>query len=133
MNPIEIVEKAYKLIYLVEESNTTSEAIILILTDDWKKYMREIIYKIILAVHEYKIYETIRDVLTSDGIKLLYILDNEGFNEAEVLRRFIKLMHMYVSHSLRNKIDIITNKERWNEIYGALNEFNSLVKGWGIL
>ncbi len=129
MNPTEVVEKAYKLIYLVDNPNAVPDAVI-ILADDWKKYMREIIYGIILMVHFYKVYRNIKDILTLDGIKLLYALDKDEYDEKELLKKFIKLVHMYVSYSLNNKLDLKYNKERWNTIYNALNEFDSLIKKW---
>jgi len=128
MNPITIVEKAYKLIYLVDVPEAISEAEIII-TDDWKKYMREIIYEIAFMVYKSKAYRTIRDVLILGSLKLLYKLDKEEL-ETEILKEFIKLVHMYVSHSLRNRLDLIYNKEKWNMIYNALNEFDSLIKQW---
>ena len=128
MNPITIVEKAYKLIYLVDVPEAISEAEIII-TDDWKKYMREIIYEIAFMVYKSKAYRTIRDVLILGSLKLLYKLDKEEL-ETEILKEFIKLVHMYVSHSLRNRLDLIYNKEKWNMIYNALKEFDSLIKQW---
>ncbi len=45
MDPTTVVEKAYKLIYLVDVPEAIPEAEI-ILADDWKKYMKEILYGI---------------------------------------------------------------------------------------
>ncbi len=42
MDPTTVVEKAYKLIYLVDVPEAIPEAEI-ILADDWKKYMKEIL------------------------------------------------------------------------------------------
>jgi hypothetical protein len=128
MDPTEIVEKAYKLIYLVDVPDAVPEAEI-ILTDNWKKYMREILYGIAAMAYRNKAYITIQDVLVLDSLRLLYNLDNEKPEEL-ILKDFVKLIHMYVSHSLRNRIDIISNKEKWNNIYTALNEFDTLIKQW---
>jgi hypothetical protein len=68
--------------------------------------------------------------LIFDSLKLLYDLDNEK-PEEDILKNFVKLIHMYVSHSLRNRIDLISNKDKWNAIYAHLNEFDSLIKQWG--
>jgi len=130
MNPTTVVEKAYKLIYLVDVPEAIPEAEIII-TDDWKKYMREIIYEIAFMVYRGKAYKTVRDVLTFNSFKLLYKLDKEE-PETEILKEFIKLVHMYVSHSLRNRLDLIYNKEKWNIIYNALNEFDNLIKQWDL-
>jgi hypothetical protein len=128
MDPTEIVEKAYKLIYLVDVPDAVPEEEIT-LTDNWKKYMREILYGIAAMAYKSKAYSTIQDVLILDSLRLLYNLDNEKPEEL-ILKDFVKLIHMYVSHSLRNRIDIISNKEKWNAIYTNLNEFDSLVKQW---
>ena len=127
MDPNEIVEKAYKLIYLVDVPEAIPEFLI---SDDWKKYAREIIYGIAFMAYKGKAYKTIRDTLILDSLKLLYTLDKEDFNETEFLKSFVKLVYMYVSHSLQNRIDLLTNKERWDNIYAALNEFSSLIKQW---
>ena len=129
MNPTEIVEKAYKLIYLVDVPEAIPEAEI-ILADDWKKYMKEILYGIAFMAIKSKAYKTIKDVLIFDSLKLLYDLDNEK-PEEDILKNFVKLIHIYVSHSLRNRIDLISNKDKWNAIYAHLNEFDSLIKQWG--
>ena len=128
MNPTTIVEKAYKLIYLVDVPEAIPEAEI-ILADNWKKYMREILYGIAFMAIKSKAYKTIKDVLIFDSLKILYDLDNEK-PEEDVLKNFIKLVHMYVSHSLRNRIDLLTNKDKWNAVYSHLNEFDSLIKQW---
>jgi hypothetical protein len=129
MDPTTIVEKAYKLIYLVDVPEAVEEATIL-LSEDWKKYVREILYEIAFVVYKGKAYKTIRDVLILDVLKLLYKLDREDINDTEIIKDFVKLVHMYVSHSLRNRIDLISNKEKWNAIYTALNEFDTLIKQW---
>jgi len=128
MDPTTIVEKAYRLIYLVDVPDAVPEAEI-ILTDNWKKYMREILYGIAAMAYKSKAYRTIQDTLVLDSLRLLYNLDNEKPEEL-ILKDFVKLIHMYVSHSLRNRIDIISNKEKWNAIYTNLNEFDSLIKQW---
>ncbi len=128
MDPTEIATKAYKLIYLVDIPDAVPEEEITIV-DDWKKYMREIIYRIAAMALKSKAYKTIKDTLIFDSLKLLYNLDNEK-PEEEIFKNFVKLVHMYVSHSLRNRIDIISNKEKWNNIYTALNEFDTLIKQW---
>jgi hypothetical protein len=92
--------------------------------------MREILYKIAFMAIKSKAYKTIKDVLIFDSLKLLYDLDNEK-PEEDILKNFVKLIHMYVSHSLRNRIDLISNKDKWNAIYAHLNEFDSLIKQWG--
>ena len=76
-----------------------------------------------------KAYKTIKDVLIFNSLKILYNLDSEK-PEEDVLKNFIKLVHMYVSHSLRNRIDLLTNKDKWNAVYSHLNEFDSLIKQW---
>ncbi len=129
MDPTTVVEKAYKLIYLVDVPEAIPEAEI-ILADDWKKYMKEILYGIAFMAIKSKAYKTIKDVLIFDSLKLLYDLDNEK-PEEDILKNFAKLIHMYVSHSLRNRIDLISNKDKWNAIYAHLNEFDSLIKQWG--
>jgi len=128
MNPTEIVEGAYKLIYLVDvpEANPEEEFTI---TGDWKKYMREIIYGIAFMAIKSKAYTTIQDVLILDSLKLLYNLDHNK-PEEDILKSFVKLVHMYISHSLRNRIDIISNKDKWNAVYNSLNEFDTLIKQW---
>jgi hypothetical protein len=128
MDPTTIVEKAYKLIYLVDVPEAIPEAEI-VLADDWKKYMKEIIYKIAAMAVKSKAYKTIKDILIFDSLKLLYDLDNEK-PEEDILKNFIKLVHMYVSHSLRNRIDLISNKDKWNAVYSHLNEFDELIKQW---
>jgi len=128
MDPTEIVEKAYKLIYLVDVPDAVPTAEIII-GDDWKKYMREILYGIAAMAYRNKAYSTIQDTLVLDSLRLLYNLDNKKPEEL-ILKDFVKLIHMYVSHSLRNRIDIISNKEKWNNIYTALNEFDTLIKQW---
>ncbi len=128
MDPTTVVEKAYKLIYLVDVPDAVPEAEI-ILTDNWKKYMREILYGIAAMAYKSKAYCTIQDTLVLDSLRLLYNLDNKKPEEL-ILKDFVKLIHMYVSHSLRNRIDIISNKEKWNAIYNSLNEFDSLIKQW---
>jgi hypothetical protein len=130
MDPKEITEKAYKLIYLVDMPDATPEEEIII-TKDWKKYMREILYGIAAIAVKSKAYATIRDVLILDSLRLLYNLDNEKPEEF-ILKDFVKLIHMYISHSLRNRIDIISNKEKWNNVYTALNEFDTLIKQWDL-
>ena len=128
MDPTTIVEKVYKLIYLVDVPEAIPEAEI-VLADDWKKYMKEIIYKIAAMAVKSKAYKTIKDILIFDSLKLLYDLDNEK-PEEDILKNFIKLVHMYVSHSLRNRIDLISNKDKWNAVYSHLNEFDELIKQW---
>ena len=130
MDPKTIVEKAYKLIYLVDVPEAIPEAEI-VLADDWKKYMREILYGIAFMALKSKAYKTIKDILIFDSLKLLYYLDNEK-PEEDILKSFIKLVHMYVSHSLGNRIDLKLNKDKWNAIYSHLNEFDSLIKQWGL-
>jgi len=128
MDPTEIVEKAYKLIYLVDVPDATPEEEITIV-DDWKKYMREIVYRIAAMALKSKAYKTIQDALILDSLKLLYNLDHDK-PEEDILKSFVKLVHMYVSHSLRNRIDLISNKEKWNAAYSHLNEFDTLIKQW---
>ena len=128
MDPTEIVEKAYKLIYLVDVPDATPEEEITIV-DDWKKYMREIVYRIAAMALKSKTYKTIQDALILDSLKLLYNLDHDK-PEEDILKSFVKLVHMYVSHSLRNRIDLISNKEKWNAAYSHLNEFDTLIKQW---
>ena len=128
MDPTEIVEKAYKLIYLVDVPDAVPEEEITIV-DDWKKYMREIIYGIAFMAIKSKAYKTIQDSLILDSLRLLYNLDHDK-PEEEILKSFVKLVHMYVSHSLRNRIDIISNKEKWNAAYSHLSEFDILIKQW---
>jgi len=128
MDSTTIVEKAYKLIYLVDVPEAIPEAEI-ILADNWKKYMREILYGIAFMAIKSKAYKTIKDVLIFNSLKILYDLDNEK-PEEDMLKNFIKLVHMYVSHSLRNRIDLIHNKDKWNAVYSHLNEFDSLIKQW---
>jgi hypothetical protein len=130
MDPITIVEKAYKLIYLVDVPEAIPEAEIII-ADDWKKYVREIIYEIAFMVYKGKAYRTVRDVLILNSLKLLYKLDKEE-PEKEILKEFIKLVHMYVSHSLRTRLDLVYNKEKWNTIYNALKEFDNLIQRWDL-
>ncbi len=91
--------------------------------------MKEILYGIAFMAIKSKAYKTIKDVLIFDSLKLLYDLDNEK-PEEDILKNFVKLIHMYVSHSLRNRIDLISNKDKWNAIYAHLNEFDSLIKQW---
>jgi len=128
MDPITIVEKAYKLIYLVDvpEANPEEEFTI---AGDWKKHMREIIYGIAFMAIKSKAYTTIQDVLILDSLKLLYNLDHDK-PEEDILKSFVKLVHMYVSYSLKNRIDLLYNKDKWNAVYSHLNEFDSLIKQW---
>jgi hypothetical protein len=128
MDPTTIVEKAYKLIYLVDVPDANPEEEFTIISD-WKKYMREIIYGIAAMAIKSKAYTTIQDALVLDSLKLLYNLDHDK-PEEDILKNFIKLVHMYVSHSLRNRIDLLYNKEKWNAIYSHLNEFDELIKQW---
>ena len=128
MDPTEIVERAYKLIYLVDVPDATPEEEITIV-DDWKKYMREMVYRIAAMALKSKAYTTIQDALILDSLKLLYNLDHDK-PEEDILKSFVKLIHMYVSHSLRNRIDLISNKEKWNAAYSHLNEFDTLIKQW---
>jgi hypothetical protein len=128
MDPATIVEKAYKLIYLVDVPDAVPEAEIM-LADNWKKYMKEILYGIAAMAYKSKAYITIQDVLILDSLKLLYNLDHDK-PEENIIKNFVKLVHMYVSHSLRNRIDLISNKEKWNAVYSHLNEFDSLIKQW---
>jgi len=130
MNPSEILEKAYKLIYLVDVPDSVPEEEI-ILADDWKKYMREIIYGIAFMAIKSKAYTTIQDTLILGSLKLLYNLDHNR-PEEDIIKSFVKLVHMYVSYSLRNRIDLIYNKDKWNNIYTALNEFDILIKQWDL-
>lgn len=125
MDPTTIVEKAYKLIYLVDVPEAIPEAEI-ILADDWKKYMKEILYGIAFMAIKSKAYKTIKDVLIFDSLKLLYDLDNEK-PEEDILKNFVKLIHMYVSHSLRNRIDLISNKEKRELVEAKLNELINIV------
>ncbi len=128
MDPTTVVEKAYRLIYLVDVPEAIPEAE-MVLVDDWKKYMKEILYGIAFMAIKSKAYKTIKDVLIFDSLKLLYDLDNEK-SEEDIIKNFVKLIHMYVSHSLRNRIDLISNKDKWNAVYSHLNEFDSLIKQW---
>ena len=128
MDPIEIVEKAYKLIYLVDVPEANPEEEITIV-GDWKKYIRDIVYGIAFMAIKSKAYKTIQDALILDSLKLLYNLDH-GKPEEDIIKSFVKLVHMYVSHSLRNRIDIISNKEKWNAAYSHLSEFDILIKQW---
>ena len=128
MDPTEIVERAYKLIYLIDVPDATPEEEITIV-DDWKKYMREIVYEIAAMAIKSKAYTTIQDSLILDSLKLLYNLDHNK-PEEDILKSFVKLVHMHVSHSLRNRIDLIYNKDKWNTVYSHLNEFDSLIKQW---
>jgi len=130
MNPTEIVEKAYKLIYLVDVPEATPETEI-ILANDWKKHMREIVYGIAFMAIKSKAYTTIQDTLILGSLKLLYNLDHNR-PEEDIIKSFVKLVHMYVSYSLRNRIDLIYNKDKWNNIYTALNEFDILIKQWDL-
>ncbi len=72
-----------------------------------------------------KIEERIENYLFKES----EVTDNEK-PEEDILKNFVKLVHMYVSHSLRNRIDLISNKDKWNAIYSHLNEFDSLIKQW---
>jgi glutamyl-tRNA reductase len=128
MDPTTVVEKAYKLIYLVDVPEAIPEAEIII-ADDWKKYMKEILYKIAFMAIKSKAYKTIKDVLIFDSLKLLYNLDNEK-PEEDILKNFVKLIYMYVSHSLRNRIDLISNKEKRELIKAKLNELIDIIQ-WG--
>ena len=128
MDPTTIVEKAYKLFYLVDvpEANPEEEFTI---AGDWKKYMKEIIYGIAFMAIKSKAYTTIQDVLILDSLKLLYNLDHNK-PEEDILKSFVKLIHIYVSHSLKNRIDLLYNKDKWNAAYSHLNEFDTLIKQW---
>jgi len=128
MNPTEIVEKAYKLIYLIDVPDSVPEEEFTI-AGDWKKYMKEIIYGITFMAIKGKAYKTIQDVLILDSLKLLYNLDHDK-PEEDILKSFVKLVHMYVSHSLKNRIDLLYNKDKWNAVYSHLNEFDTLIKQW---
>ncbi len=57
MDPTTVVEKAYKLIYLVDVPEAIPGAEI-ILADDWKKYMKEILYGIAFMAIKSKAYKT---------------------------------------------------------------------------
>jgi len=78
-----------------------------------------------------KAYTTIQDTLILGSLKLLYNLDHNR-PEEDIIKSFVKLVHMYVSYSLRNRIDLIYNKDKWNNIYTALNEFDILIKQWDL-
>ena len=129
MDPTTIVEKAYKLTYLVDVPEAVEEATIL-LSEDWKRYVREILYEIAFMVYKGKAYKTIRDVLILDALKLLYKLDKEDAKDTEIIKDFIKLVHMYVSYSLQNRIDLISNKEKRELIKAKLDELIHIIQ-WG--
>ncbi len=80
MDPTTVVEKAYRLIYLVDVPEAIPEAE-MVLVDDWKKYMKEILYGIAFMAIKSKAYKTKKDVLIFDSLKLLYDLDNEKSEE----------------------------------------------------
>ncbi len=88
--------------------------------------MREILYGIAFMAIKSKAYKTIKDVLIFDSLKLLYDLDNEK-SEEDIIKNFVKLIHMYVSHSLMNRIDLISNKEKRELVKAKLDELINIV------
>ena len=112
-----------------------------ILVDDIKEDMREkmkdgqydklakfFIYKLIIEINEYPIYDKIRPEIVRSGLYMAMLIDIYGFNDPINVKKFANLMYKFFKYLWENKLNIRLDKERWELLETKLSELYLLIQ-----
>jgi hypothetical protein len=112
-----------------------------ILVDDLKEDMREkmkegqydklakfFIYRLIIEINEYPIYDKIRPEMVKSGLSLAMLIDIYGFKDPLNIEQFTNLMYKFFKYLLENRLNVRLDKERWELIEAKLFELKALIQ-----
>ncbi len=123
----EVLIKTYEL-FLISEvikedsaiSNNIREAI------EGEQYEKAIRLSIIIVLNEINkkpIYVGIKDRVINNILVLLYKLETEDLKHSDLKERFKKIIIDFYKHSLNNRLDFRTNKEKKELMEAKVKEF----------
>jgi hypothetical protein len=89
---------------------------------------RFFIYRLILEVNESRIYDGIRKDIIGSAIFMLISIDINGFDDPFIIEQYINLMNRFFKYVLEYKLNLRTNKEKYESIKAKLGELSMLIE-----
>ena len=89
---------------------------------------RFFIYRLILEVNESSIYNGIRKDIIGSAILMLISIDINGFDDPFIIEQYINLMNRFFRYVSEYRLDLRTNKEKYESIKAKLMELSMLTK-----
>jgi len=89
---------------------------------------RFFIYRLILEVNEHPIYNEIRKDIVGSSIFMLISIDINGFEDPFIIEQYINLMNRFFKYVSEYRLDLRTNKEKWELIKAKLAELSMLIE-----
>jgi len=89
---------------------------------------RFFIYRLILEVNENRIYDGIRKDIVGSAIFMLISIDINGFEDPFIIEQYINLMNKFFRYASEYRLDLRTNKEKYESIKAKLAELSMLIE-----
>jgi hypothetical protein len=86
------------------------------------------IYRLILEVNECPIYNEIRKDIVRSAIFMLISIDINGFDDLFIIEQYINLMNRFFKYVSEYKLNLRTNKEKYESIKAKLVELSMLTE-----
>ena len=127
----DLLEKTYELFLtsevLTEDSSMTNRIKDLIENGQYEKAIRLFIYTLMFEINNYSIYNKIRQKELNDCIIILHTIDETGLTDSNIIE-FIKIIFKFCLYLSENKLNLRTNKEKWELIKAKLAELSMLIE-----
>ncbi len=85
------------------------------------------IYRLILEINESPIYNEIRKDIIGSSIFMLISIDINGFEDPFIIEQYINLMNRFFKYVLEYKLNLRTNKEKYEAIKAKLDDLKMLI------
>jgi hypothetical protein len=85
------------------------------------------IYRLILEINESPIYNEIRKDIIGSSIFMLISIDINGFEDPFIIKQYINLMNRFFKYVLEYKLNLRTNKEKYEAIKAKLDDLKMLI------
>ncbi len=85
------------------------------------------IYRLILEINESPIYNEKRKDIIGSSIFILISIDINGFEDPFIIEQYINLMNRFFKYVLEYKLNLRTNKEKYEAIKAKLDDLKMLI------
>jgi hypothetical protein len=89
---------------------------------------RFFIYRLIFEVNESLIYNEIRKDIVGSAIFILISIDINGFENPFIIEQYINLMNRFFKYISEYRLNLRTNKEKYESIKAKLAELSMLIE-----
>lgn len=130
MDPVKVLETTCELFL---ESEIAFEGICNDIKERIKKgeytwIAKFFIYRLILEINDSSIYNEIRKDIIRSSISILISIDINGFENPFIIEQYINLMNRFFKYVLEYKLNLRTNKEKYESIKAKLAELSMLIE-----